>query len=282
MTPADKIAAEEARSRFVAEVLQREEGINLARAALLIASEEERGCDTEGALVALERMGEEALKRIEREPDSSVVALNRYLFDELGFEGDRASYYDARNSLLQNVLARRKGIPLTLSIVYMEVGKRAGLRVEGVGMPGHFIVRAWDDDGTALLVDPFNREIVDEEDCQHRLDEIYGGQLALTREHLAPASKRDILIRLLTNLKAVYAQAQMHRRTLACVERILIIAPHALSERRDRGILLAQLERFHEAADELKKYLNLAERARDAESVREHLKKVQMRLAMLN
>lgn len=282
MTPADKVVAAGARSRFALEVLRRGEEINLARAALLVAAEEDGRCDVEASLGALGRMGREARERVADFGGAPVVALNRYVFEELGFAGNREKYYDPRNSLLNRVIERRTGIPITLSIVYMEVGRIAGLEVEGVGMPGHFIVRARGEGGAPVLVDPFNREVVDEEDCQHRLDEVYGGQVPLTPEHLRAVSKREILIRLLTNLKAVYAQGQLHRRALAAVERILLLAPHALSERRDRGLLLAQLERLPEAVADMRAYLRLNENAPDVESVREQLQKIQARQAMLN
>lgn len=283
MTPSDRLAAAEARGRFAREVVRREAEIDLARAALALASEDDPGCDVEASLAALGRMGEEAGAQVRAYAGAPVVALNHYLFEELGFAGNRGDYNDPRNSFLNRVVERRTGLPITLSVVYMEVGRRAGLSVEGVGFPGHFIVRVRGRvDDPPVLVDPFNREIINEDDCQHRLDEIYGGQVPLTAEHLRAASKRDILVRMLTNLKGVYAQAQLYRRALAAVERILLVAPHAVSERRDRGLLLAQLDRLHEAAADVQAYLRLNENAPDAESVREHLKKIQMRLAMLN
>jgi regulator of sirC expression with transglutaminase-like and TPR domain len=285
MTPADKLAAAEARGRFAAEVMQPDERINLARAALLIGEEEEpRLFDPERCLARLDEMGEEARARVRAAEGSSVEALNRYLFDEQGFTGNEADYYDPRNSMLHHVLARRAGIPITLSLVYMEVGRRAGLRVEGVGLPGHFLVRVWgeDEEDEGVLVDPFNRKVTDREECQKRLDVIYDGRLALREEHLRSVGVRSILARALGNLKAVYIQAQLFRRALSAVERILLLAPHDLDERRDRGMLLAQLDRFPEAIAETQSYLNLSPEASDAEAVREQLKKMHLRQAMLN
>ena len=181
-------------------------------------------------------------------------------FDEQGFAGNQSEYYDPRNSLLNHVLDRRTGIPITLSVVYIEVGRRAGLRVEGVGLPGHFIVRVGDDDGAAL-VDPFHGTTIDEDDCQQRLDIVYGGQVPLTDEHLRATSTHEILVRLLRNLKAIYTQSQLYARALAVVERILLLAPHALDERRDRGLLLAQLGRFSPAIADLQTYLGFVPNA---------------------
>ena len=283
MTPADKLAAAEARGRFAAEVLQPDERINLARAALLVGEEEEpRRFNLERCLARLDEMGEEASGRVRSAEGPAVEALNRYLFEEQGFNGNEGDYYDPRNSMLHQVLARRTGIPITLSIIYIEVGRRAGLRVEGVGLPGHFLVRASEGEGEGLLVDPFNRKLTDREECQKRLDVIYDGQLALREEHLHAVGVRIILARALGNLKAVYIQAQLFRRALSAVERILLLAPDDLDERRDRGMLLAQLDRFTEAIAETQSYLNLSPEASDAEAVREHLKKMRLRQAMLN
>ena len=283
MTPFDKLAAAEARSRFVAEVLQPDSAIGLARAALLVGAEEEpRLCDVGRCLARLDELGEQARARVERAGGSAVEALNRYLFDEQRFEGNESDYYDPRNSMLHRVLERRAGIPITLSIVYIEVGRRAGLSVEGVGLPGHFIVRASEGGSGEVLVDPFNRKVTDREECQRRLDVIYDGKVELRDEHLRAVGVRSILARVLGNLKAVYVQAQLFRRALSAVERILLLNPHDLEERRDRGMLLAQLGRMPQAIAETQSYLNLASDAPDAEAVREQLNKMHIRQAMLN
>lgn len=284
MTPSDKLGAAGARGRFAKEVLRPDEEIDLARAALLVGAEEEpRHCDVERCLAEFDEMGEEARARFANEGGSRIMSLNRYLFDEHGFVGNEAEYYDPRNSMLHQVLGRHKGIPITLSVVYLEVGRRAGLRVEGVGMPGHFLVRAFDETCVeGVLVDPFEARLTTPDECQRRLDVIYDGKLELSDEHLRPAGTRSILARLLGNLKAVYVQAQLFRRALAAVERILLLAPHDLEERRDRGMLLAQLNRTTEAIAEMQSYLNLAPDAPDAEVVREQLKKMRLRQALLN
>jgi regulator of sirC expression with transglutaminase-like and TPR domain len=284
MTPADKLAAAEARRRFEAEASRPEGEVDLGRAALLAGAEEEpRRADVARCLARLDEMGEQARARMAARGGGRVEALNEYLFGELGFVGNEADYYDPRNSMLHQVLARRTGIPITLSVVYIEVGRRAGLRVEGVGLPGHFVVRAWDEEGgEGILVDPFNGRVTDRDECRARLDLIYEGRLALEEGHLRAAGARAILTRILGNLKAVYVRAQLFRRALAAVERLLLLDPSDLEERRDRGMLLARLERTHEAVRDTRLYLNLAPDAPDAEAVREQLKKMQMRLAMLN
>jgi regulator of sirC expression with transglutaminase-like and TPR domain len=283
MTPADKITVALTRELFVREVSKSESTIDLARAVLLIGAEEEPGrCHVDMCLSELDRMGFEACERIASCRGSRIEALNRYLFEEVGFRGNEPEYYDPRNSMLHRVLERQTGIPITLSLVYMEVGRRAGLEVDGVGLPGHFIVRAVADDGEVALVDPFNRHTVDHDDCQERLDVIYGGQVQLTEEHFQPVGPLAILARVLGNLKAIYVHAKHYRRALAVVDRILLVSPRAIEERRDRGMLLAQLNRLPEAIAETRSYLNLSPNAHDTQAVGEQLKKMQERLVALN
>ena len=284
MTPADKLAAAGARTLFALEATRPEGPVNLARAALLIAAEEEpRRVDVSRCLARLDELGEQARSRVLRGGGDAVGALNDFLFDEQGFAGNETNYYDPRNSLLNHVLSTRRGIPITLSIVYMEVARRAGIGAEGVGMPGHFIVRAWaESGGRPVLVDPFHGRTIGRDECQQRLDALYEGRLRLTDEHLRAVGARAILARVLGNLKAVYAQAQLYRQALAAVERILVLAPDDPGERRDRGMLLAQLGRLHEAIADAQAYLSLAPQAPDAEAVREQLKKMRLKAALLN
>jgi regulator of sirC expression with transglutaminase-like and TPR domain len=252
---------------------------------LLIASEDEpRLCDVARCRALLYELGLEARARVEQKRSESLKALNDFVFGELGFAGNEQDYYDPRNSLLHHVLERRMGIPITLSIVYIDLGRRAGLHVEGVGLPGHFIVRVREDvrSERATLVDPFHATTLDKDDCQQRLDQMYAGQVPLTDEHLRAATTREILVRLLRNLKTIYAQTHLYRHAVSIVERILMLAPQAIEERRDRGMLLAQLNTFHEAIADIEAYLKLAPRASDTEQVREQLKKMQVRLATLN
>ncbi|HJR09650.1 MAG TPA: transglutaminase-like domain-containing protein [Pyrinomonadaceae bacterium] len=284
MTPAGELLMLEARRRFARLVAQPEASIDLAHAALLVAAEEKPGLDVEHYRARLYELGVTARERIAaRDSDSiAVVALNKFIFEELGFAGNQSEYYDPRNSLLSEVLERRTGIPITLSMIYMEIGRRAGLHVEGIGLPGHFIVRAGGERGESALVDPFNAKIIDVEDCQERLDTIYGGQAPLTDAHLRPATTREILARLLRNLKGIYAQAGLYRRALSIIERIMLVAPNAAEERRDRGALLAQLGRYAEAIVDVQAYLKSAPAPPDAERVAEQLKRMQTQLARLN
>ena len=284
MTPADKFLAQSMRASF-AEEAARASFIRLDRAALLVAAEDEayRKVDVDEYLARLEKLGEMARERVDQSAGAPIDAFNRFMFEEMGFAGNQLDYYDPRNSFLNHVIDRRVGIPITLSILYMEVGRRAHLKVEGIGLPSHFIVRARAGDSTeGTLVDPFHGTTLSLEDCQDRLDTIYDGQVRLTEEHLRAATKREILARLLTNLKLIYTQARMYRQALAAVERIQIVAPGTASEHRDRAALLMQLDRLPEAIAATETYLRRAPEATDAKEARERLHLLERQLAMRN
>lgn len=285
MTPESKLRARQKRNLFIEEAAKPDDAIRLDFAALLIAAEEQARVDIDVAscIVRLESMCEMARESIARSNGAAVAAFNHFMFVEQGFTGNRLDYYDPRNSFLNRVIERRTGIPITLSIVYIEVGRRAGLDVEGVGMPGHFIVRVRERGSVeATLVDPFHGRTLDPAECQQRMDEALGGQVLLTAAHLRATPKREILARLLLNLKAIYVQADLYREALACVERILILTPGAVSEHRDGGALLAQLGHLPEAIAETGMYLQLAPDAPDAAQVREQILKLQRLQAMRN
>ena len=283
MTPKTKIHAQAMRRRFEALVGQPDELIDLAQAALLIAAEEGPHVDIAHYLTVLDELGRAGAARVQSSPGAAIEAFNQFIFEEKRFRGNPGEYYDPHNSFLSDVLDRRIGIPITLSIVYLEVGRRAGLETQGIGLPGHFIVRVRE--AGALepsIIDPFAGRVIDREDCQARLDELFEGNVLLTDEHLRTSGAREILVRLLTNLKAIYTRARLYRKALATVERILLVSPGATSEQRDRGALLAQLECLPEAIWATQSYLQLSPRAADAEQVKEQLHLMQRRMAMMN
>jgi regulator of sirC expression with transglutaminase-like and TPR domain len=286
MTPAGKLRAHEMRRAFAEEAGRPEGAVRLEYAALLIAAEDEaeKGLEVGDYLLRLESWAEAARLRLARSAaGEQVEAFNRFMFGELGFAGNKSDYYDPRNSYLNEVMDRRTGIPITLSIVYMAVGRRAGLEVKGVGLPGHFITRVRAvDSRLSTLVDPFHGKTIDREECRERLDEIYSGQLALRDEHLRAVTTEDILVRVLMNLKTIYVRAGLHRQALAAVERILLIKPDAADEVRDRGALLAQLGRLPEAVACTEAYRHLVRDAPDAKETKEQLKAMRRRHAMLN
>lgn len=282
MTPENKLHSGRIRKQFIEAISTPDESIDLARAALLIAAEENPRLVVDHYIEQLNTLGQEASERLTNANGSSIEMLNRFLFDEHCFTGNRRDYYDPRNSFLNEVLERRKGIPITLSLVYMEVARRAGLQAEGIGFPGHFIVRTFSPDGTDALIDTYNCCRLDRDGCQGLLDNLYGGSVSLREDHLNPASKREILVRMLTNLKAVYTRNNMHRQAISASDRILLVNPNDIEEHRDRGALLTHLERYREAIEETETYLRLAPNAPDAEQVREYLSLIKREQAMKN
>jgi regulator of sirC expression with transglutaminase-like and TPR domain len=208
------------------EMLQRvDRELDLAEAALLIAQEEYPDLDRARYLRALDALGEEAARRVGNaaSPHGAVNALSGYLFDEEKFHGNEQEYYDPRNSYLNEVLDRRLGIPITLSLVYIEVGRRAGMSMDGVGMPGHFLVRYRTGD-EEILVDAFHRGIMlQREDCATLLAGTSGYTGEFRDELLAPVTKRQFLARLLNNLRGIYLAGGDYGRALAAVERMLIV-----------------------------------------------------------
>ncbi|NLG62219.1 MAG: tetratricopeptide repeat protein [Candidatus Cloacimonetes bacterium] len=258
------------RSRFAAVVAQQESEVDLALAALLIAAEEYPQLVPEPYLRRIDILAERVRDRLGEETAPLVILqeLNRVLFEEEGFRGNAEAYYDPRNSFLNDVLDRRAGVPLTLSLLYLEIGWRLGLPLHGVNFPGHFLVR-YDGEALKLLIDPFQRgEIRFEDEAQELLDRVYGGTVTLQPSYLRPADRKDILVRLLSNLKGIYLNTRDDRRALAATERILLVRPDAAEEVRDRGMLLARLGFADDAVQELRDYLARAPGADDAERVR--------------
>jgi regulator of sirC expression with transglutaminase-like and TPR domain len=260
-------------------------------------------------------MGREAAIRIEaaraagRPPAGAdpgtyarVLALNDYLFREQRFSGNDTHYEDPRNSFLNEVLDRRTGIPITLGLVYIEVARRAGVRVEGVNFPGHFLVRCpppgssrWqsDEGGTALqdlIVDAFNGgALLSEGACRQLLKEHAGAGAVWDRHLLSHATKAQILTRMLVNLKRVYVRMFSFAQARDITELLLAVDPSALNELRDRGLLAYQLNDFSAALRDLQSYLKLSSgRPLDADErdehaqIWEHVKTLRRRVASLN
>lgn len=265
MTPPDRSL----RQRFLAEVSQADEEINLARAALMVAREEYPQLSEERYLGRIDLLAEETRDRLDDENAHLLVLqeLLNSLYGRHGFRGNREAYYDPRNSFLNDVLDRGLGIPLSLGIVVLEVGWRLGLPLEGVNFPGHFLVR-FKGDAIDLLVDPYDRGAVRfEDEAQELLDRVYGGMIRVQDSFLKTASKREMLVRLLMNLKSVYLNGRDHSKALSVVEQILLIRPIAVGEIRDRGMILAKLGRKREALEQLEAYLNAAPEAADSQRI---------------
>jgi regulator of sirC expression with transglutaminase-like and TPR domain len=238
-------------------------GADLAPAALAIARVEYPALKTDGYIDRLDEMGARASERLGgsvHATSESIRAFNEYLYDEEGFSGNRERYEDPRNSFLNEVLDRRTGIPITLAVVYLELARRAGLGITGVNFPGHFLLRAPAGlGGEDLIIDPFHRgALLSEVDCRLLLRNHVGDDAAFDRSLLAPATRHDIVVRMLVNLKRLYVRMRSFPQARFVSTLLLTADPSAVHELRDRGLLAYHLEDFSSALRDLEEYLRLS------------------------
>jgi regulator of sirC expression with transglutaminase-like and TPR domain len=259
-----------------------EPALDLARGALLIARVEHGGLDSSRELARLDGLARRSGAGALGEPRARLERLRAFLFEEERFRGDAENYYDPRNSCLNDVLDRKLGIPITLSVLMMEVGRRLGLAIAGVGLPGHFVVRA-EVGGEAILLDPFNAGApLSVSAATEVAARAVGRPVRLGAEHFTAVTKVQILTRMLLNLEAIYVRAEAWEKALAAVDRLLIVEPGAPRHGRDRGAVLVKLGRFGAAAEEWERYLGRYPNAQDAAELRQQLRGVRQRLASLN
>jgi regulator of sirC expression with transglutaminase-like and TPR domain len=211
-------------------------------------------------------------------PADTIIRLNRFMFDEQGFASNVDNYYDPRNSFLNEVLDRKLGIPITLGLVYIEMGRRVGLPLQGVSFPAHFLVKCRMREGTVVL-DPCAKGIsLGLDDLQHRLRELHNG-IVPTQSYLAAmlatASNREILARMLRNLKNIYTSTEQWHKALAVADRIISIVPDQATEYRDRGMIYFALECFRAALADFQSYLKRAPNAADAGAMRQYVADLQ-------
>ena len=273
--------------RFSIIVAGDDDAINIAEGALLVAASEYPGLDVGACLERLARLGVDLSLRLR--PDISaadkIIMLNRYLFDELGFRANSDDYYDPRNSFLNDVLERKLGIPLTLAIIYMEIGRHIGLPLQGVSFPGHFLVRCALREG-AVILDPYARGVsLGVDDLKARLAAM--GRAAVPSRSvvtamLTAASNHDMLGRLLRNLKAIYTQRKDWLKALAIADHIIFLSPTHAVEYRDRGLFYQHLECFRAALFDLQSYLEMLPGAEDADAIRQQMIELQAAAARLN
>jgi regulator of sirC expression with transglutaminase-like and TPR domain len=261
-----------------------EDQIDLGRAALTIALTDYPTLDIAACLAEIDRLAVAVARRCGAEGDvyRTLAALNHVLFTEQGFRGNRDNYFDAKNSFLNEVLERKTGIPISLSVLYMEVGQRVGLVLAGVSFPGHFLVKctAVSDD---IVIDPYSGgEVRSRSDLDRMLREMSSGKLGFSPEFLKPASKKQILKRMLANLKAIYLRNNDLIKTLAVLDRLIILDPAAAGEVRDRGLLHLRLECFSQAREDFQTYLRLAPSASDAVAIRAQIVQLANRATTLH
>ena len=267
-----------ARARFAALIAQ--PAIPLAEAALAIAQEEYPRLDPGQTLATLDALAASVEARLS--PTRTVAEMLRQLrvvlFEEGGFRGNQDHYYDPRNSFLNEVVERRLGIPITLSILYIEVASRIGLAVQGVAFPGHFLVKCTAA-GHEVFIDPFHGgEVLSAEDCVSRLK----ARGDFDPRQLESVGARPILARLLHNLKRIYVEAGDDLRALWVIDRLLLLAPDDAAERRDRGLVCARLGHARVAVQDLAHYLASSPHAADSEQIGALLAQLRGRSTLLN
>jgi regulator of sirC expression with transglutaminase-like and TPR domain len=259
-------------------------GIPLAEAALLVACEEYPHLKLGPYLDELDRLADGVEKRTatDSSPIETIAAINQVLFVEYGFEGNGQNYYDPRNSFLNDVIERRTGIPISLSAIYIEVARRIGFDIDGVGIPGHFLVKHVS--GTEeIFIDPFNQgSILTVEDCRRLLPP---GQFE-TDQSIEPwlrrVTNRQILTRMLVNLKSIYLQAQTFDKALLMLDLMILTAPDTLELYKERGLLRLQLRQFKGAAADLRWYLNHSPDSADNSKIESYLMDVNRIRTMMN
>lgn len=265
------------RALLAAEFAKAEPETDLARVALLVAKEEYPQLPIEQYTARLDVLAEEVRDRLGDETMGPVVLQEviQTLFERRDLRGNQDAYFDPRNSFLNDVLDRGLGVPLTLSIVLLEVGWRLGLPLEGVNFPNHFLVR-YRGESQNLLIDSFaGGDLCFEDQAQELLNRVYGGVVRMQPAFLRSASKRDMITRLLLNLKNLYINARDDVRTLGVVERMLLVQPDSPGELRDSGVLLARLGRVDESMSRLRAYLLRVPEAVDAARVERMVRKLQ-------
>jgi regulator of sirC expression with transglutaminase-like and TPR domain len=281
------LTPQEARQRFSKIVRRPDDEINLAEATLLIAAGQGSDAHTELSLAQLATIAHrvemllrfEGITEPEIMPAETVAIINRVLFEEEGFTGNRENYYDAENSYLDRVLVRRTGIPITLSIVYMEIARQTGLTMQGIGLPGHFVVGYWSPLGGAmpdLILDPYNNgRLLTLEECAHRVHAAYGEDIRFTPEWLQPMSNRQILARVLNNLKHIYMSLDQHREALRIIDMLLVVQPDAVWELKERGMLYYRTGSFVLALADLRRYSKLMPEGEESYLVRYYIELLQ-------
>ena len=270
------------RSLFTELMLKPQEDIQLDRAALYLAGEEYPEIDVPSHLAELDAFASQISLRVSYEtaPADLARAIASYLFNEVGFHGNTGDYYGPDNSFLNRVLETRTGIPITLSLVFLEVARRLGLRCAGVGLPGHFIV-GLDDSGEYL--DPFNAgAFLSAGDCRNLVQRLSGGRLDWTDEFLAPCSKHDILFRMLNNLKSVYIQNKGYAKAVGVIQRMAIISPGLPSLYQEQAWCHAQQQEYRLAIETLETYLQKVDSPEDIKRVKNQINGLWASLSRLN
>jgi regulator of sirC expression with transglutaminase-like and TPR domain len=272
---------------YFASLVQQDDSIPLFEAALTIAQDVDPQLDLAATQVEVDLLAAKLQRRLA--PDASSVQklrlLNHFFYRELGFAGNVNDYYDPDNSYLHRVISTRRGIPISLAVLYMELAQQIGLNVRGISFPGHFLMKLSIQSGDIVL-DPFNGASLSREELEERLEpyfeqQSYPGAIPLSY-YLHAAHPREILVRMLRNLKTLFLEHMRWQRVLGVQQRLLILLPDEITERRDRGLVYANLECPQAALEDIEAYLAERPYAPDAEMLRSKLPELRAATRRLN
>lgn len=262
-----------ARARFRELATLPDHLVDLVEGSLLIAAEDQPGIEIDRYLGQLSHWSDAVRGRLEgsRDPERIVESINRLLFDEEGFHGENEDYYDPRSALLSETFETHAGLPISLSILYIEISRRVGMEVSGVSLPGRFLVKFSGVFGQ-IVVDPFDGgRVLSKLELQKLLDEVYGGGVRLREHHLRSFTPKEILARELAHLKAAYMARHDLAHAAASIDRLLILDDHDAYELRDRAAIAAQMHAYQLAIDCFERYLALMSHAEDTARIREQI-----------
>ena len=274
----------EFRTLFSEMVSRPDEDVDLARAALYVSGMEYPELDVDHYLGILDFLAEGASQYIGEGRDirGTIQYLSEFLFVQQGFHGNDGDYYDPHNSYLNEVLERRTAIPITLSLVYMEVARRLGLVFEGIGLPGHFVIRTGPPE-EELYVDAYNGgQLISRGDCERRVHDVSNGRIEFRAEFLSPYPKKVFLIRLLTNLKHCHFRLEDYPRAVYAADVIAIIDPALGSNLKERAWLHYAQKQYRFAIRDLESYLEVTPEAEDAEEVKRQVQGIRSILRTIN
>jgi regulator of sirC expression with transglutaminase-like and TPR domain len=261
---------------YFASLVQQDDSIPLFEAALAIAQDVDPQLDLSATQAEVDIMAAKLQRRLTLDASNvqKLRMLNHFFYHELGFAGNINDYYDPDNSYLHRVIATRRGIPISLAVLYMELAQQIGLNVKGISFPGHFLMKLSVQSGDIVL-DPFNGVSLSREELEERLEPYFMQQGypmdVPLGSYLQPAPARDILVRMLRNLKALFIEHLRWQRVLGVQQRLVILLPEEITERRDRGLAYANLECPRAALRDLEAYLEDRPNAADADMIRSRI-----------
>ena len=272
------------RMGYFATLVAEDRGLPLMEAAVAVGQDDDPEMDPQSVLFELDELGQRLARRVPADavPLQRLRMLNRFFFDDLGFAGNVNDYHDPDNSYIHRVLQTRRGIPITLALLYAEFAAHVRLNTHGVGFPGHFLVKVSLPRGE-VVIDPFNGRSLSRDELQDRLTP-YLQARGLTGEFEVPlglflqsSPPRDTLARLLRNLKEIHITAQRWDRLLCVQDRLVSLLPQVIEERRDRGLALAEMGLIQAAAIDIQAYLDVQGDAADAPALRMRLRDFERR-----